>query len=327
MYRTRRRRLIPGRKVYRRRRFMRRRGYPKSKVVDHLAVYHNAFSTRTTNPKIPDGKAYASSGIRLQAVKEFVNDSDGVMDFLLFPGINNGLIAASTNDGAASWGMPYTSHCVLDEDSKQSEDSMISRWRIVSQAMKVNLTNNSDENDGWWEAIRVQLNPAFNPDTGNDGFVIALHDDGRNVIGPAIGGQIPGMDLATPNLVEHPTYTTGKLRDIHRHMFDLMPQGNDHDFNDCPKQFVGGAAIEKAIDWKNYDAIFLRIHGRAGSSTPTRVMIHVVSNQELVYQESTALSRYHSESDNHAAVFQRSKRKRQNGDHRAAKRSRVVAIA
>lgn len=291
----------------------------RSKVSDHLAVYHNAFSTATTNPKIPDGKAYHSAGIRLQAVKEFSNDSSGTMEFFFFPGINNGCWANSVV--AANFGdtsMPYTNHAVVT-GTTQNVNGEISKWRLVSQATKISLVNNSDENDGWWEAIRVQTSNNPNSDNGFD----VVNVSGLSIIGGPQGG-IPGMNVGITNLVEHPTYCTGKLRDIHRHIFDLMPQGSDHDFQTFPQT---GLSTNAYLDTENYDCIFVRIHGRAGAETPTRVMIHTVSNQEVLYNESGTLSRFHSEADNHNAIFQASKRKRQNGTHKAAKKPRTALIS
>lgn len=274
--------------------------------MDSLAVFHNPFSTATTNPKIPDGKCYHSVGMRLQAVKEFTNDTTGNMDFVLFPGINNGLCALDTAEELA---MPYTNHAIMVGGDQESS-SQIAQWRVVSQGLKLTLTNNSDENDGWWEAIRIQLvGPA-----ADQGLVI--NEDG--IVSCTTGGVTPSV-----NLVEHPTYCTGKLRDIHRHVFELMPCGSDHDFSPL---LLTGNNVGALVDNENYDAVFIRIHGRGGGS-PTRIMAHVVCNQELLYQEHTPLARYHSESDNNASIFSASKRKRQNGQHKAAKRQRTQLVA
>lgn len=319
------RRPLRTRKVYRRRKSYRpsARSGLRSKVRDHLAVYHNALSTASTNAKIPDGKCYHSVGLRLQAVKEFQNDGSGTMDFLIFPGINNGVVADSVVSDPLSLNlMPYTNHFSLDTNYEQDAGTEVARWRVVSQACKFTLVNNSDENDGWWEAIRIQVNPQRD-DTSPDGWGYGIVD-GKAIIG---GTSIPGMNLGITNLVEHTTYCTGKLRDIHRHVFDLMPQGSDHDFVETPFKMLESTAVHHMIDARNYDAIFVRIHGRPGASTPTRIMVHNVCNQEVLYQESSTMSRFHSESDNHNAIFQASKRKRQNGDHKAAKKTRTALIS
>lgn len=318
---------VRGRRVYRRRGVQRRPMYKRpytgrTKVRDHLAVYHNAFSTATTNPKIPDGKCYHSAGIRLQSVGEWTNDGNGQMDFLFFPGINNGIVAAQClPNPITGFHQPYSQHFVLNSSNEQSPDAEVAKWRLVSQATKVNLVNNSDENDGWWEAIRVQLGGNLGP----DGFGLVPIGTATKVIGATAANNIPGMNLGITQLVEHPTYCTGKLRDIHRHIFDLMPQGSDHEFR--MMKFDMSTSVDLMVDQENYDAIFLRIHGRPGAATPTRVMIHQVSNQELLFQESATMSRFHSEADNHEQIFINSKRRRQNGPHTAAKKARTAIVS
>lgn len=285
------------RRSYRRRRTTRRRRYTGGMKTSsrglasnlQLAVYRNAFSTATTNPKIPDGKAYHSSGVRLQAVKEWINDGTTTMDFLIFPGLNNGLIMAKANTTNGRY-LSYPSHGVFTAAENiftQTPATAIDKWRVVSQALKVTLVNNSDENDGWWEAVRVQLSNSA-----------SIKFD------PVATGPIVGTDVAAdklPNvdvdrqMVENPTYVSGKLRDIHRHVFQLAPQGADHDFNELGIAIDNTSTGVYSLLDRNFDAIYLRIHGRTGTSSPTRVMTHMVCNQEIVYDEGATLCRYHSE--------------------------------
>lgn len=277
-----------------------------SKSSAQLAVYANPFSTSTTNPKIPDGKAYHSSGLRLQAVREYTVGAGNTYHLLLFPGLNNGLIAAGILDSSNRY-MPYTSHGVHagpPNDTLQQSGSQIAKWRLVSQAMKITLTNNSDENDGWWEAIRVQTSNSSNfvgVTDPSDASVVII-GDGEPV------GDLPGLNVQR-QLVENPTYVTGKLRDIHKHLFQLMPQGGDHDFNTMPggADYTNSDTAVKFLTDTNFDAVYVRIHGRGGGS-PTRIMTHVVSNQEVIFDEGATLSRFHSESDANPAQFERSKR-------------------
>jgi len=326
-------RSVRGKRRYLRRSYG-RRSLPKYRKTTvsrthgskSLAVYFNPWSTSTTNPKIPDGKSYHSSGIRLQAVKEVTQDAGATqIAMLLFPGLSNGFLATGTVKSFADGfceSAQYSNHGGLGATNQQDIATEIARWRLVSQGMKVTLTNNSDENDGWWEAIRVNVNTTeflSNP-TNAEGW--QMRDDGAGSF--HVGAQnlfLPSVSL--DNLVEHPTYVSGKLRDIHRHNFQLMPQGQDHDFTQLPRDLANDL-YSRLVDSNNYDAILVIIHGRGGT-TPTRCMAHVVSNQELVYQESSAMKRYHSESDV-VPNFQQSKRRMMLGPHKAAKKQRTAAI-
>nr|QTE03400.1 MAG: capsid protein [Nandayus nenday CRESS-DNA-virus sp.] len=318
------RRLIPGRRTYSRRRVGRyrrgayRRGFVsagrvgKSHFSACSAVYHNPFSTATTNPKIPDGKTYASTGLRLQAVTEISNDATGPIDILLFPGLGNGVVIDSSDTAISgnTRSMPYNDHGRFSDSPYTQTSAAIHKWRIVSQALKITLINNSDENDGWFEAIRIQ-------GSDDSGFGPAEIDgEEGNFIGASTAGTLPA--LSSTNLVEHPTYCTGKLRDIHKYLFHLMPQGNDHDFNIIPRattlEFAG-----PNLDNENYDMVFIRVHGRAGSASPTRLMLHVVSNQEVVYDEGTFMTRYHSECQGNKRKFDSVRESRvENGENTRA---------
>jgi len=285
-----------------------------------LAVYHNPFSTATTNPKIPDGKVYASTGIRLQSVGEMVNDTTDNMDILLFPGLSNGLLTASSlSNGGNVTAYPYKDHGRFDPVGLSMSGQAIHKWRVVSQALKITLVNNSDENDGWFECIRVQ----GASDSGFD--MVPAADDGQLIIAGS-GIQIPA--ISSTNMVEHPTYVTGKLRDIHRYLFHLMPQGNDHEFETMLRDYVSEDQLRPdQLDNNGYDMVFIRVHGRTGSS-PTRLMLHVVSNQEIVWDESSSNTRFHSEAKGNRAVFDRSKRARQENpeNHRGAKKPKTQLI-
>jgi len=307
---------MSGRRTYGRRTgryYGRRRGFLATGRVgsSHFsacaAVYNNPFSTATTNPKIPDGKVYASTGVRLQSVREVANDDNGNMDILLFPGLNNGCCISSADTTTAVVSMPYRDHGMFESGPLPSTQiaASIHKWRIVSQALKITLVNNSDENDGWFEAIRIQ-------GSSDSGFLPTSQlDDTPPGVYVASGGVDPLPMVSSTNLVEHPTYVTGKLRDIHRYMFHLMPQGNDHEFNVMPREVTTNEQfVSSCLDNESYDAIFIRVHGRAGAA-PTRLMLHVISNQEVVYDESSFMTRYHSEAKGNATAFARVKASRQ----------------
>jgi len=347
----------------------------KTMADNQLVVYRNPFSTATTNPKIPDGKVLQSCGIRLQAVNEFTNNVSPHMQFVIYPGLMNGVsyidwepnvalvpAAVPVNAGvnpdtppdrrlitrgdmkysnltsfassvpvangavdfpAATWNVDYT---------QQNESSTLTQWRVVSQGVRLSLTNNSDENDGWFEAIRMptKRNPEY--------FEV------RQPTGPGgpYGVVVPDPTIpwiANRNLVEHPSYVTGKIRDMHRYLFQLKPQNSDHEFIPLEKKYknipTGRAKTEMlaaagnadgVAAWNNnydslkdyltsqlddsFDCILIRLHARPMGPlppvvpanpgaiyvpTPTRIMVHSVTNMEVVFDDAGFLSRFHTE--------------------------------
>lgn len=269
----------------------------RSKAFDELRVYADPFSIATSNPKIPDGKATSSAGIKLQAVTEFVNDGTGTMDFVMFPGINCGLIGFSiSNDPLNYKTMPFSNHISFTEDagnvSVADGSNKISKWRTVSQGVRFSLVNNSDENDGWWEAIRWSPREDF-----LDFFLAESADDPTHRI-------YAPVNLVTGNMVEHPSYTTGKLRDIDKFLFQLKANTDDHEFHRLRESYITDTQtdvmhIQEDLIDHSFDFVYLRIHGRPSTdgNPPSRVMAHLVSNQELIYDEASFLKRFQTETN------------------------------
>jgi len=341
---------------------------PKADSAASLNVIADPFSLATTAAIVPDGKCIMSVGQRLQSIKEVQQTAvaDAPLTCLLFPGLGNGIswfnTAKTTTTATVTVHQPYTSHgswkffagpdpgvntdpYTYVQAQQNSGNGDISQWRIVSQGLRLSLTNNSDQNDGWWEAIRITPNndgtfwafaqdnteppdedPRFDPDS-------YIPDSARVV---AQGSSFNAV--LKSNFADNPSYMSGKLRDIHKHQFFLKMVNTDHDLRqlkttynlingtvarqpdgidghdgyvdnlpawNCPGAAVVadganvGELVAGNVDF-SYDMIVIRIHGRPSNvsssesiNTPTRILSHVVSNQEVVYQENTFLERFH----------------------------------
>lgn len=285
------------------RRIVYRRKYNRSynsnygaKKRTYNQLLYNPFAKTNAPPKIADGREYLSAGIRLQAVKEIVcaplSADDQATYFCIFPGISNALwiLGASGADQA----MPYNNH-LTGTGNDQSAATKIAKWRMVSQGLRLQLLNNSDENEGWFEMIRYQMYPS------SDGLAVQsiamppLAATGVMTIGGMDSNTLPGFDKANlPNFCEHPTYQSGKLRHLNRMIFKLYANTGDHEYI----MLDGDVASDpgKLID-TSFDCMVFKIHGRtvdpaATNSQPTKLLAHVISNQEIVYDESSTLARY-----------------------------------
>lgn len=122
--------------------------------------------------------------------------------------------------------------------------------------------------------------------------------------------RLPYVDSAS-DMENNPTYTSGKLRDMHKIMFKLRPLTDEHEYKDVPTKFArhdGGnnwpfgtpIEAESRADLTPYlsnnasslvddvfDAIHIKIHAEDG----VRLLIHYVANQELVYDENSIVQR------------------------------------
>lgn len=302
-----------------------------SPVKRQLAVYQNPFSLATNNPKIPDGKCSLSAGQRYQVVDSFANDeAQPQMYFVMYPGLGSGLIVFGSSNNKV---MTYNNGTKLATLSNNEAvlvgpvpaNQAIAQWRVVSQGMKLSLVNNADENDGWFESVRLTV--SHEPSN----WVLSPEDDPTNIDDPKFplanlvlrpsfnnlnGGEVFGINRSA--FVENATYRTGKLRDIHKHTFMLKPDSNDHDFirlnpfqSDTEAIFDSPTGVlanhPQARDLVNnivddtMDVIVVCVHGRpAGApatvSSPSQILCHLVANHEMCYEPSSLLSRFHSES-------------------------------
>lgn len=336
----------PYRRKYRRRSTYRRRCMPyassrkriykgyRSRVggtasgYRQLAVYRDPFSTQTNNPKIPDGKCALSAGQRFQVLKEFSCDStQSATTIVLYPGLGAGACIWGSGGSVNNFEMAYDQHGSLVMPTRQqiqvsAESNDIAQWRVVSQGAQFSLLNNAEENDGWFETVRltvsrdprnyaitpkneeIDLNTAVEPSATEAMTVLPTYTESNKLL----------FGVNVSNLVDNPTYRTGKLRDIHKHRFILGQESNDHDFIRLDTTYHSESVnctvdnskvlsdacdsnqrlIDKVID-PTFDIVVIRIHGRASTSNPSKVLCHLVCNQELCYENGSRLSRFHSE--------------------------------
>lgn len=214
-----------------------------SRVMNALKMYQNPFSNGTTNPKIPDGKATWSLGCRfVTPLTNIVTTNVANMyDYIILtPGRDGCLINVSN---AAALAIPAAESPLAFAGGITND--VRHNWRVVSCGMKVMCTSQVGTNDGYWEAVR---------------------------------GPSQFTELTDDSMVTHPTYQTGKLRDIGRMLFQLKPQGRDHDFSDDGDLYDN-----------QFDSIVIRI---SSGTQPTTLTVQSVENQEIICQPGHVFTRF-----------------------------------
>lgn len=255
---------------------------------DLMTIIRNPFSI-VTDARIPDGRAHMSLPIKVQQVKDLPAPDTGVIECLFFPGLNNALhIFESGNFANNNFGVPIASHANTDTNGVQTNASgQIIQWRTVSAGLRISLVNNAITNEGWFECARISL-------PKESGKWIHLDRVGYDTNGAVAnpGGYFVSMGSADSfvptdrgSLRNHPTYATGKLRDIDQVMFNLRATCDVHEFNTLKD---GDSANEpyRFVD-EGYDAIWIKMYG----VTATRTLFNYVLNQEIVYDEAAELAR------------------------------------
>ncbi len=320
-----------------------------------LAIYRDPFTPRAAEAKIPDGKTRLSVGTRLNASRSLKNKSGGddILHVLLYPGISQGMVVWGDTGELTNRGFTatqYNNHMTFDvasiynagagADGPVIFNEKISKWRLVSQGLKLQLMNTDEENDGWFQAIR--LNDAFQ--AAQLGFYSGdnVNQQTSTVFGPDLTML---TDLENKNLMNSPTYSEGRLKDIHKTCFELQPQTDDHEFKSLPAKYtvvngtdiatVGGgpayvslqgdtaqahAIVGQLLD-DAFDCVYIRIHCRsntgAGSTTGSSLRAHIISNQEIVYDEDQSEHKFMTQSNGSANTVAAAN---------SAKRSHAVAF-
>ena len=235
-----------------------------AKGAKDLAVFHNPFSKATQQARIPDGKATASLGTRVQNVisltplenpTQFFGQGE-TLHVLLYPGLGGGTIIGATdsanhpirefyvqgfsdhgmlqqnlNGQAGSWPDDNTSGDGNDIQLKQT--NAFAKWRLVSQGLNIKLVNNNESNDGWFEAVRI--NQMKDP---SDYQVTTINDSTNNMLATvAPSKEFINNLINDTNLVQEPSYQTGLLKDIHKHIFQNHPLTNECKFKELEEEY------------------------------------------------------------------------------------------
>jgi hypothetical protein len=224
-------------------------------------VYHQG----NPHPKIPDGKMEKSLGRRYKQVDDI--RIDGEATIFVYPSFGCvATIHGDVNKGIVD-GTEKVHHlltmasCFLtttESGSSQTnsnnqmwvrENLQINRRRIVSQGLRMSLTNDDQTNDGWFEAYRVPfkrvldgtlslINPttyANDYESDQNGFCAFVYDK------PKVFFQED-----TSRRLNNSSYRTGLLRDISKLEFNVKHTTTDRD---PVTSFSTGGILLKGTDY------------------------------------------------------------------------------
>jgi hypothetical protein len=184
------------------------------------------------------------------------------------------------------------------------------RERLVSQGMRITPINNSENNNGWFEAVRIPTSYSMEDmllfRTG--GTWADLEDYSTGIINVSPGKFEAGV-FGSLDWVNQPGYITGKLRDISKHIFYLQTLG-DREFTRRKETSIvdtSGAddtivatGIQRGLTDAdqyfdtNFDTVLVRIHTTIASATEkaSSVHVHCVQNFEQCFDHQTVFKRF-----------------------------------
>lgn len=334
-------------------------------------MFFDPFSNAQLNPKVPDGKPILSSGRRFQktinrAVAGPLHEAylllqpcittPAVFNYTLFDaGDPSALppVAPSWTEQNLGW-LNHLAPVYLRDGASSTYDldetNIIKKWRVVSQGVHMTLMNQSDSNDGWWEAYRI--NTPINANRylmGERG--VPTVTNGKQLMMFPKGERWRQTDNPVH---KQGSYTQGRLRDIHRVAFTLNPNTSDHDFcdviNSITQTQVSPLAddldgLNNTEDWRDvdtnspvtrssqfyqnaenrdfikglvdcdFDSLVVKCHCRVESNPATgrssNLLIHVVQNLEIIYDEDAIDHQFMTRSPSSTLFKSASRRKRQ----------------
>ena len=243
-----------------------------------VAILTNPFAM-VSQPKLWDGKKASSSGIRLRTTGELSLSQIGPTYLALVPG-HSTCLAWETDLSDKHANTPFRGHMGTANDR-----SNIKMARIVSVGLRLTMINNSDQNEGYWEAARISVQPSdFDIDAVTGALRYkAVQPTDPMLPGTGTSGANPIPDLSLSN---HATYQSGKLRDLENFQFKLNSVDNEHEFAGIYEPINSDMFLDQS-----FDIVLLKLHGRQQNTGATQLMFDAVSNQEVIYVEDTSLAR------------------------------------
>lgn len=251
-------------------------------ILAHLDPFSNRFSP----PKILDGKASMSSAIKLRMTGQTTlpTTTGASVTLCLGPGLSSNFYP---HDGLPV--LPYGSPVYQAHFATPELRNTIKHIRLVGAAATFSLLNNADQNEGYWEAVRVPFN--WSDVTVRQGATAATD---------AVTGSLDfsgAISSAGLDFSQHSTYMTGKLKDLHRYQFKINSTTNEHVFTD-PSVIGTGLTTDVDIDVQqkgfideSFDIVLIRVYGRNEAALPSVIRYEVVSNQEVVWKENSQTAR------------------------------------
>lgn len=312
-------------------------------AVAHCAVVRNPFSTAVTHAKLPDGAVSMSSSCRYSMSYD-ISDQSGYVDILLLPGFNAPIVTRQAAGNASTTAPMYDLRTVSTRGYKVASrgtkielsdndelatithsNSVPNQYRVVSQGLRVSMINNSQDNDGWFEAIRI--NPSYSTtdfgiaDAGDPevGKIYPIPSVFENGIAGIDGVAGTSSDNGRVDLSMNPSYIAGKLRDIHKHTF-FLHRNENNDFIEIPikstlpvekvdaagtgatngnNAYTQITASQTTDCWwldNHMDAILIRCRAQpattGGSAPGLRLHMHLVQHVEECYDEGSDIFRF-----------------------------------
>jgi hypothetical protein len=260
----------------------------------YMETLINPFSTTLKSPKLLDGEIKNTAAIKLRATGEIVCSATVNTNIILFPGLTNVICYCNQPTGLDNTANPDTTNVLIDGAvfkkhlSTVNDRAAVRVARLSGAGARFFLTNSAEEDDGYWEACRLTNHHAV-----SDFFF--KNDNAGNLGAGVVKALSTDFDLAN-----NVTYQFGQLRDIHKYVFKLNSEDNDHKYSAVSgintAVDLGLNNADALADIDQWDMVFIKVRGRRNALSPSVLRFDTVANTELVYAEDSPLARMMEES-------------------------------
>lgn len=303
----------------------------------HHAVRRNPFSSATQHPKIPDGALGSSLSRRLVQTTAFANangtQGPTVMHLIMAPTLGVPIVITNTVDGllkrpASSTDPQFVGFngqtvgftpmvggvpkwpLAAGDTVELTNNGGFSKWRIVSQGLRLELNETDDTNNGWFEACRFNWN-------NNNHNISFTPLDGTTTSTTLGCAPNPNTDLYNMSIIEQRGYMHGQLKDLGKIEFNLHPQSPNHEPKDLSliNKIVEGVDINRdtsavKIDLGNSSAaanlksevvdthmdwIYIRFYPRNATLGGSNLVLSLTQNLEFAFNPDSDLSSFQTE--------------------------------
>ncbi len=296
-------------------------------VARQMACIKYPHTGLTSTPKIPDGSQIFSIGTKIHQFNSYtLNDIENTVYVIMTPASHLCCSVLSSTEIVNYWddsGPHYDIGTATEvagtnplQFRTECAQNALHKMRIVSQGLKIRLTNNDNNNQGTWSAMRTPTpdgaiwwdnlvsQKAGIPATSNAGWQL-------NTIAPA---RIGWEGILNSTYANSPTFASGTLQDIGKQYFMLndMSEGA-HEFNNI-FQSIASVSDKQAYQsvngvWpttqaqennvfpdmmldKAYDSIVIKIQG---VGNVTNFILDAVQNIEYTVGIASTLYKHQTE--------------------------------
>ena len=239
-----------------------------SQAKKDLVGYQNPFPD--LDARIPDGQVIASLPHRYVNVQNFVIPEEKTGHMLIYPGLDSGVLTFHTDNDGTNASEPFYYKFSGQEsfiggnyppfagvginspllgEGTISVAGEVTKWRTVSQGLRMALVNNEESNGGWFETCHLHYKMAtgdwelYSP-SGNHTGAYDSTDGSSNIQFNGQGGYIRPTTSVVQDLLsndksfaETDGYRCGTLRSIAATAFTLPVFQGHHEFQELEKNY------------------------------------------------------------------------------------------